>query len=118
MADTLSPSGIYAASVALVDGNAPGDFIVSGSVSQANGAAPWVAFSQDFTATSDLTLLTFIARRVLLTRVSISMTFPSSRSKQLQRHSWCSAALSRGLGFVGYLTRRKRGTKQQTPAAT
>jgi hypothetical protein len=46
--------------VALVDGNAPGNSIFSGSVSQANGAAPWVAFSQDFTATSNLTLLTFI----------------------------------------------------------
>lgn len=55
---TFSPS--YAASVTVADGNAPANTIFSGAVSQVFGPAPWQSFSQDFTATSDLTPLTFI----------------------------------------------------------
>jgi hypothetical protein len=56
-------SSDYAAQVTVADGNAPANSIFSLEVSQANGHAIWVAFSQDFTATSDLTLLTFIDTR-------------------------------------------------------
>ena len=59
---TASSNG-YAAQVTVADGNAPANSIFSGEVSQANGPASWIAFSQDFTATSDLTLLTFIDTR-------------------------------------------------------
>ena len=38
----------------------------------------WQTFSQNFTAISDLTLLTLIDTRVLSTRASISMTFRRS----------------------------------------
>ena len=59
-------SSNYAASVTVADGNAPANTIFSGGVSQAfiSGvgfpSGGWQPFSQDFTATSDLTLLTFI----------------------------------------------------------
>jgi Protein of unknown function (DUF642) len=56
---TYSSNG-YAASVTVADGNAPANTIFSGAVSQAYGAAPWQAFSEDFTAASGLTLLTII----------------------------------------------------------
>jgi hypothetical protein len=46
--------------VTVADGNVPANSIFSTTVSQGNVPATWVAFSQDFTATSDLTLLTFI----------------------------------------------------------
>ena len=55
---TYSPN--YAAQVTVANGNAPGNTIYSGTVSQAYGPAPWQAFSQDFIATSNSTLLTFI----------------------------------------------------------
>ena len=47
----------------VADGHAPANTILSVEVSQAFGLSPWVAFSQGFTATSDLTLLTFIDTR-------------------------------------------------------
>ena len=56
----------YAASVTVADGNAPANTIFSGGVSQAFIPAVgfpsggWQPFSQDFTAASDLTLLTFL----------------------------------------------------------
>lgn len=56
---TGSPNG-YAAQVTVADGNAPASTILSVGVSQGNVPAVWQAFSQDFTATSDLTLLKFI----------------------------------------------------------
>jgi Protein of unknown function (DUF642) len=56
---TFSANG-YVAQVTVADGHAPANTIYSGQVSQTYGQAPWQAFSQDFTATSDLTLLTFI----------------------------------------------------------
>jgi hypothetical protein len=55
-----SPSGSYAAQVTVADGNNLANSLLSTVVSQANGTATWVAFSQDFTATSNLTLLSFI----------------------------------------------------------
>jgi hypothetical protein len=57
---TLSPTGFYAAQVTAADANAPANTVLSVQVSQANGLAPWVAFSQTFTANSNSTLLTFI----------------------------------------------------------
>jgi choice-of-anchor C domain-containing protein len=50
----------YAAQVTVADAHVPANTVFSGQVSQANGPAPWVAFSQTFTANSDSTLLTFI----------------------------------------------------------
>ena len=74
---TYSPN--YAAQVTVANGNAPGNTIYSGTVSQAYGPAPWQAFSQDFIATSNSTLLTSLTPRVVTTRGSISMMFPSYR---------------------------------------
>jgi hypothetical protein len=57
---TFSSNG-YAAQVTVANGLA--DAILSAEVSQAYGQSPWTAFSQTFTATSDLTTLTFINTR-------------------------------------------------------
>ena len=112
-----SPSGSYAAQVSVVDGNNPASSLLSTVVSQANGAAPWVAFSQDFTATSTLTLLSFtdtqgaVDAGIYLDDVSVQQVNAAATPIP-----GALPLFAGGLGFVGYLTRRKRGTKQ-TPAA-
>jgi hypothetical protein len=56
---TASPSGAYVATVTVADGHSASN-LLSNSVSQNNGTAIWQAFSEDFTATSDTSVLTFI----------------------------------------------------------
>jgi Protein of unknown function (DUF642) len=61
---TFSPD--YAVQVTVADANAPANTIFSVERSQAFtqvGLPPWLTFSQDFIATSDLTLLKFIDTR-------------------------------------------------------
>lgn len=106
---TYSPT--YAASVTVADGNAPGSTIYSGTVSQAYGAAPWVLFTQDFVATSDLTVFTIIDTQggynagIYLDDVDVEPVNPTATP--------LPAALplfAGGLGFVGFLARRKKQT--------
>jgi hypothetical protein len=56
---TFSAAG-YAALVTVTDANSPGTTVLSTTVSQAFGAAPWTLFSQTFIANSDSMLLSFI----------------------------------------------------------
>ena len=76
---TASPTGSYAAQVSVADGHAPANSIFSVEVSQANGPAPWVGFSKDFIAISDLTLLSLISTRggfnagIFLDEVSVDL---------------------------------------------
>jgi hypothetical protein len=104
-----SPSGSYAAQVTVADGNNLANSLLSTVVSQANGTATWVAFSQDFTATSNLTLLSFIDTQgafnagIYLDDVSVDPVVVGTTP--------LPAALplfAGGLGLVGFLSRRKK----------
>ena len=81
-------------------------------VSQANGTATWVAFSEDFTATSDLSLLTFIDTQgafnagIYLDDVSVVPLNTTQLPEALP-------LFAGGLGVMGLLGRRK---KQKTAA--
>jgi hypothetical protein len=104
---TFSPD--YAAQVTVADGNAPANAIFSVEVSQANGAAPWKLFSQDFTAISDLTLLTFIDTRgafnagIYLDDVDVEPVVAGETPLPGALPLFTS-----GLGVVGLMMRRKR----------
>jgi Protein of unknown function (DUF642) len=108
---TASPTGTYAANVTVADGHAPGNLSLSTVVSQANGAAIWQAFSEDFTATSDLTLLTFIDSQggfnagIYLDDVSVDpvATTPIPAALPL---------LASGLGALGLLGWRRKWTSR------
>jgi hypothetical protein len=100
---TLSPD-FYAAQVTVADANAPANTALSVQVSQANGPAPWVAFSQNFTANSDSTLLTFIDTHgafnagIYLDDVSVT---PLAASVPDSGSTWAMMLLGvLGLGFL------------------
>jgi hypothetical protein len=113
----INQLGDYAAQVTVADANAPANTIFSVEVSQAYvpgqafGHSIWQAFSQDFTATSALTLLTFIDTRgafnagIYLDEVSVELVSPGGATP-------LPAALplfASGLGALGLLDwRRKR----------
>ena len=105
---TASSSG-YAAQVTVADGNAPGNSIFSGQVSQANGTATWVAFSQDFTAISDLTLLSIIDTQgafnagIYLDDVDVEPVNPSATPLP-----GALPLFAGGLWFTAYLSRRRQ----------
>ena len=116
---TFSPD--YAAQVTVADANAPANTFFSVEVSQAYvpgqvfGHSIWQAFSQDFTATSALTLLTFIDTRgafdagIYLDEVSVdplNATTPIPAALPL---------FASGLAGVAFLARRK---KRKAQAAT
>jgi hypothetical protein len=111
---TFSSSG-YAASVAVADGNSPGSTIYSGAVSQAYvpgqlfGHSIWQAFSQDFIATSDLTILTIIDTQgafnagIYLDDVDVEPVVAGETPLPGALPLFAS-----GLGVIGLIARRKR----------
>jgi hypothetical protein len=114
---TFSPT--YAAQVTVADGNAPpGSSIFSTTVSQAFlpgvgfPSGDWQSFSEDFTATSALTLLTFIDTQgafnagIYLDDVSVVPLNATPLPAALP-------LFAGGLGVMGLLGRRK---KQKTAA--
>jgi hypothetical protein len=113
---TPSPSGSYAAQVTVADGHAPANSIFSTAVSQGNVPAVWVGFSHDFTAVSDLTLLTFIDTQgafnagIYLDEVSVQplnvTTTPIPGALPL---------LASGLGALGLLGWRRKRKARLTP---
>ena len=114
---TLSPTGNYVAQVTVVDAIAPANILLSDQVSQANGQVsqttlrpPWVLFSQDFTATSDSTTLTFLETEggfnagIYLDDVSVDPVVASGTPLPGALPLFAS-----GIGALGYLgLRRKR----------
>lgn len=112
---TFSPD--YAVQVTVADANAPANTVFSVERAQAYvpgqvfGTAIWQAFSQDFIANSNLTLLTFIDTRgafnagIYLDEVSVELVSPGGATP-------LPAALplfATGLGALGLLGwRRKR----------
>jgi len=111
---TASANG-YAAQVTVADGNAPANTIVSDSVSQSYvpgqlfGQSVWQGFSQDFTAASNLTLLTIIDTQgafnagIYLDEVDVELVTPGATPLP-----GALPLLVSGLGVLGFAARRKR----------
>lgn len=99
-------SSVYAAEVTVADANAPANRVLDVTVSQPIGPATWVAFSQTFTANSNLTLLSFIAIQggfnggIYLDEVSV-MPVPEPST---------SAMTLLGVLVLGFLTHRRRSS--------
>jgi hypothetical protein len=99
----------FAAQVTVVDANNLANSLFSTVVSQASGTATWVAFSTDFTATSNLSTLSFIDTQgafdagIYLDDVSVAPVNASATPIP-----GALPLFAGGLGFVGYLTRRKK----------
>ena len=111
---TASPD-FYAAQVTVADANAPANTVLSTQVSQPNSQAPpWVAFSQNFTANSNLTLLTFIDTHggfnagIYLDDVAVNPLTPSVPESG---PTWAMMLLGLlGLGFLGHRWRNPLST--------
>jgi Protein of unknown function (DUF642)/PEP-CTERM motif len=108
---TFSSNG-YAADVTVADGNAPANTVLSTEVSQAFNQNGWVAFSQTFTANSDLTLLKFIDTEgafnagVYLDDVSVeAVTAPVLTGAAPEPSTWVMMIL--GFAGLGFLYRRR-----------
>jgi hypothetical protein len=107
----------FAAQVTVVDANNLANSLLSTVVSQASGTATWVAFSMDFTATSDSSTLSFVDTLgafdagiylddVDVEQVNVSAT-PLPATLPL---------FAGGLGLVGFLTKRRKSAKQALAA--
>jgi hypothetical protein len=104
-------SNNFAAQVKLVDANAPGNSILTTSVSQAAGLAPWLLFTQDFTAISDSTLLSFTSTQggfnggIYLDDVSVEAL--SATATPIPGALPLFASGASVLGFFGWRKKRK-----------
>lgn len=102
----------YAAQVTVADGHAPNSVVFSGEISQLNGLSPWLAFSQLFTANSNLTLLSFIDTRgafnagIYLDDVSVNPVAVSPMA--VPELGSTSVMMLLGLLGVGFLAHRWR----------
>ena len=111
---TFSSNG-YAADVTVADANAPANTVLSTEVSQAFNQNGWVAFSQNFTANSDLTLLEFIDTQgasnagVYLDDVSVeAVTAPVLTGAAPEPSTWAMMIL--GFAGLGFMYRRRNRT--------
>lgn len=112
---TASSNG-YAAQVTVADGNALAATVLSTEVTQAFNQLGWAAFSQTFTANSDLTQLTFINTRggfnagIYLDEVSVEAV-----AAVPEPSTWAMMIL--GFAGVGLMAYRRRNQNAATSAA-
>lgn len=100
----------YAAQVTVADANAPANAVLSTEISRVFNELGWEAFSQTFTANSDLTLLSFIGTRgafnagIYLDEVSVVAV--TAVPAVPEPSTWATMILGlAGIGFMAY--RRK-----------
>ncbi len=108
---TFSANG-YAAQVTVADGNAPANTVLSTEISQVYNESGWVAFSQTFTATSELTLLSFIGTRgafnagIYLDEVSVEAV--AAVPSVPEPSTWAMMVFGlAGIGFMAYRRKSK-----------
>ena len=104
----------YAAQVTVADGHAPANSNFSVEVSQVSGPATWALFSKQFTATSDLTLLSIIDTRggfnggIYLDDVSVDLvTVSPTGSTPIPGALPLFASGASVLGFFGWRRKKK-----------
>ena len=107
----------FAAQVTVVDANNSANSLLSTVVSQASGTATWVAFSMDFTATSNSSTLSFVDTLgafdagIYLDDVSVDLQNASATPIP-----GALPLFAGGLGLVGFLTKRRKSAMQALAA--